>query len=412
MILKPENALKKKRWVFKIDQLGLDPFKFPDETSKEYDDANSKVYNLVSPNIIVSEEIDKEGRRKFALFDNYVQVYRLWEMQTREGSTPHLYELCPYYMKIHFDIDVSRDNFEEASCSFDDMNEMKYTLILEPYLNAIQRKFSEMFPLNYVRESFHRNILVFEAHRENKISFHIIIDGFYLSCRECFIFYEGVCKELLERNMELQSKMADFSVYKKNQSFRMMGCNKVSSNGKNGIKNIYNGPRIQLETGDGFSRETMIKTSFTNEPYRKEVEFIRVFERSLISTTMGCIRLTLNTNSISEKSVKNLKELNPEYSESEAPIEKETVESIITLFFKSPHSMNEKGEKAFVYDKVARGNFICVRRIKENHCIICERKHTSENGWLKSSPTGDVYFHCRRSTGKGINRFYIGNYCP
>ena len=37
--------------------------------------------------------------------------------------------------------------------------------------------FEKLFPLNFDEQTLTDNLLVFEAHRPNKISFHIVIDG-------------------------------------------------------------------------------------------------------------------------------------------------------------------------------------------------------------------------------------------
>ena len=413
MILPPNNAVDRKRWVYKIADLKLDPFKFPDEESKEYSKDSDKVGNLVTPNIIVSEELDKGFGRKYSLFDNYVQVYHLCNLIRKKGFQPHLYEICPYYMKIHFDIDIKEDDLESKSMTMQDLEgDVKYHLILRPFLTTIHKVFGRLFPLNYDPDEFHKTLLVFEAHRFDKISFHIVVDDFYLSCYECYIFYKEVTDELQREGMVMQSEWADPSVYKKNQAFRLFGSNKATMRGKEGTKNIYNGPELSVE-GHVFSRDCMIQSSFKNETYNPSLVNLRILERSLLSHTLGSVRLTMNKDKISKKNQQTLAvSQNPkEYCEVE--LSDDTMKSIMETFNKSPLSKTETGEPAFAFEKVTKQGLIYIKRVRKSFCKICERTHDNENSWLTGNLTGDVYLFCRRAQEAKIRggiKIYVGNY--
>ncbi|MEB3208774.1 MAG: hypothetical protein VKK63_07640, partial [Synechococcus sp.] len=285
-----------KRWKFKLKELELGPFKFSDEVGKEYDQgANSEgVYEREIPNLIVAEEVPG-GARKFALFKHYMEVYRYskWIRETT-GEPSHLYEICPYYMKIHFDIDVGRERVLEYFDSPDKIfeGEFRYHFILKPFLERILDVFEESFPQDFREEEVFKNLLVFEAHREDKISFHVVVDGYYLSCHDCFIFAKKTI-EKLNTGAEFAGSMADFSVYKKNQSFRLMGSNKLDM-GRRAIKEIYSGPSLVIR-GREFSRQGMIESSFGDEPIKQELIVPRIFPRGILSHTLGCHRLSFPT---------------------------------------------------------------------------------------------------------------------
>lgn len=410
MILPVQTPLSRKRWVFKLNDLNLDPLKFSDEESRDYDKESGRVGNLVAPNIVLSEEVAGFDFRKYSLFDNYVQVFQYSQQIRSKGEFPHLYEICPYFTKIHFDLDINRSE-TDLEGEFEKLELNKHEIIIGPYLRTIEKIFIKLFPLNYDPETFARNILVFEAHRPNKkISFHIVLDGYYLSCHESWLVCKEVVDSLFEEGLIQQSEFADFSVYKKNQAFRIFGSNKGSMKGGMGIKEKYSGPDIQLLSGNVFNGTTMVESSFGKEPLDKKLINLRVMERSLISNTLGNIRLTLNRTKVSEtnqqmvlrKSDKMVREIT---------LQDEHIVKIMKVFEQSPLSKNERGESVFAFEKLAPGDVVCIRRLRESFCSICKRTHKNENCWLGISYSREVYLYCRRaqdSPNQDCKRVQVG----
>lgn len=402
-----------KRWKFKLRELELGAFKFADEVGKEYDQgANSEgVYELEVPNLIVAEEVPG-GARKFSLFKHHMEVYRYskWVRETT-GEPSHLYELCPYYMKIHFDIDVGRDRVLDF---FDDPDkifggEFRFHFILKPFLERILDVFEESFPGDFREEEVFKNLLVFEAHRPDKISFHVVVDGYYLSCHDCFIFAKKTV-EKLKSGAEFAGSMADFSVYKKNQSFRLMGSNKLGM-GKRAIKEIYAGPSLMVRDRE-FSRQSMVDSSFAGESIKRDLIVPRIFPRGILSHTLGCIRLYYPASKAGGPGENLRKYVIDQFSvPEERGYTEEELAAILNFFFGTEHSRASDSSRAFGLAKESRG-IICLRRLKKNYCRICEREHDGENPFLTTSPTGDVYYHCRRAreSKRGGFRLYLGNF--
>lgn len=418
MIRKPQESFLRKRWVYKLAELKLDPLKISDDAALKCSDDEAKVGNLVAPNIILSEELVGSGGRRYALFDNYVQVYRLCEHVRSNGDIPHLYEICPYFMKIHFDIDVKRDFFVDTEISENEIDSMfrvsgddkKYFYILRPFLRSIEAVFERFFPDKFNKETIIKDLLVFEAHRPDKISFHIVLDGFYLSCHDCWFFYRAVVEDMVLGGNVLQSQMADFSVYKKNQSFRLFGSNKSTmSSPREGIKRIYNGPSLDVGGNRTFSKESMISSSFRNEPRDERLVNLRILERSLLSHTMGSTRLSIAQTVAKEM---NAKTRTTEKQEENVIMDEGEIAKILNVFFNSAVSKTDSGERSFRFLKyVNRGGLICLNRTKENYCRSCDKRHEAENAFLFCTPTGDVNFVCRRAqeSRKGGSCLYIGN---
>jgi hypothetical protein len=412
MILPLAPSFTKKRWVYKLADLGLDPLKIIDDEGREYDKDSGRVGNLVAPNIIVSEEIEKSDIRKYALFDSYAQVHKYCVWIRNTGKIPHLYELCPYFTKLHFDIDVSKKDVEE-DVDFSQVETTRDEKILLPFLKYIESVFAKLYPLNYSEGGFVDNMLVFEAHRQNeKISYHIVVDGFHVPCHESWLFYKEVTDSMSRDGLEIPAKYADFSVYKKNQNFRLFGSNKSSMRGSAGIKQIYKGADLELSPGKVFSATRMMESSFGNEPYNKELLMLRVLERSLISHTMGTVRLTLNKTSASDKNRQAAMGREDQTYSRTITLKDENVKRIMEVFERSSFFKTETGEPAFEFDKVAPGDLVCVKRIRKSFCSICERTHEGQNSWLERDILGNVHFVCRRAQEariKGGYSRYIGN---
>lgn len=406
MIRKPKETYMEKRWKFKLKDLGLGPFKFADETSEDYDKSKNTegVYELETPKLLIGEEISG-GARRFALFNHAIEVYRYskWLRETT-GEASHLYEICPYYMKIHFDVDVGMDRVEEM---FDDPDQIfggdfRYQFILKPLLGAILDVFEESFPREFDEGGVFDNLLVFEAHRPDKISFHVVLDGYYLSCHDCFLFFRKTI-DRLKTEAEFASLVADPSVYKKNQSFRLMGSNKLGM-GRRGVKEIYAGPPLNIRERE-FSRDGIIRSSFVGgEPIESGLIVPRVFPRGILSNTLGCVRLAFPVSKTTAP--RSLFQAPEERSCSE-----EEVASVLEFFFRTEHSKAADSSRAFSLTKESRG-IICLRRLKKSYCRVCEREHEGDNPFLTTSPTGDIYYHCRRAleAKKGGCRIYIGNF--
>lgn len=407
MIRIPKKTYETKRWVFRLSELGLSPFKYSDEIGERYgetEEESHSVYHLESPNVIVSEELENGGRR-FALFKNYMEVYR-YSKSIREttGEPSHLYEICPYFMKLHFDIDVTKDDISpllgDSESIFE--GEFRYHHILKPYLIAIMNVFQQLFPSEYDETSLFDNLLVFEAHKNTKISFHIVIDGYYLPCYECWLFFKEVVDHLRSR-AEFASEVADHSVYKKNQSFRLLGSNKRAMV-KRAVKEIYSGPPLRIRDRE-FSRQSMIESSFLGEEVKKELIIPRILPRSILSHTMGCIRITFpRTEQPLNVLGKNIEDPRNDVSDDE-------LVGVMRVFANSSLSKTPDGKEAFKFSAITRGGIVCLRRQCKNFCKVCERDHENDNPFLTLSSTGDVYYNCRRAQeSKRGFRYYIGNF--
>lgn len=411
MIQIPKKTYETKRWVFRLSELDLSPFKYSDELGERYEETGEEthsVYHLNTPNIILSEEMENGGRR-FALFKNYMEVYR-YSKNIREttGEPSHLYEICPFFMKLHFDIDVNKDDISPAMGDPESIfgGEFRYHHILKPFLIAIMDVFERLFPSEFDEKTLFDNLLVFEAHKNTKISFHIVIDGYYLPCYECWFFFKEVVDDLRSR-AEFVSEVADHSVYKKNQSFRLLGSNKRNM-GKRAVKEIYSGPSLRIRDRE-FSRQGMIESSFLGEEIKKELIIPRILPRSILSHTMGCVRITIPR----ADKIFDLGKPGNKIEDPRNEVSDEELVGIMKAFTISSLSKTSDGKEAFKFGAITKGGIVCLRRQHKNFCKVCEREHENDNPFLTLSSTGDVYYNCRRAqeSNRGF-RYYIGTALP
>lgn len=197
----------------------------------------------------------EEATRVFGKFEDTMD---LWTFAFADGDRrcgvpmgePHfLHELAYHgHQKPHFDLDVSAkdlhrlieaDEFLVADCPSRDWQYLAYDWLLDTIIRYIELAWISLyttipFPL--------KDVLVLDCVRSDKISFHIIIDGWYhITPQSAGDLHSRVCKllnqahrarnevvsdlssELREAKDGSIASFLDVSVYKTNQTFRIIG---------------------------------------------------------------------------------------------------------------------------------------------------------------------------------------------
>lgn len=223
-------------------------------------------------NILVSKDVhskDKDNnviiKKNFTLFDSHIDLFKFLISIPEQNRV--FYECISSdrvdiaLQKPHFDLDLSSEDFPGIN------KEYAY-LCLQSVLDSIDRVMKN-YNIPYI---FENNCLVFSSHGKSngfdKFSFHIIINNFMHEDNiEAKNFYYLVIAEL---PMEFRFKsFVDGMVYSKFQNFRMLWCQKLSSNR----------PKLL---------DPITKCLSYNEDEADNVKKLRLFEASLISFTNGC----------------------------------------------------------------------------------------------------------------------------
>lgn len=392
MIIKQNHYVVNKRWVYKLDALGLEKSK-----PASNDDTQEIVPIIQPPKLIISEE-SEDKTRKYAVFSGYPELYRYVAYYKHvNGHPPSLYEVCPYYMKMHFDIDMSTEELDE------DIVQNKEIKVLYPILVAFKDVLNNKFNNIFGDRNFVETIIITQSHTLDKISYHIIQDSYFMSNWECRELYEETKKLLQDRKYTIQAECIDSSVYKPNQNFRIYGCCKKN---KKNVKNEYTGPNLVFGEYE-YSHANLIKRLKNKYEIHECItpSSLKILSASLLSNTITCTRLSLDSVVLQSQSTqKNSIRGKTRETNGEDKL-------VCDLFFKNSLSMTPTGEPAFSPSAAITGRILTFSRLRPSHCSLCDRVHDEENIFLKTEINNDVFYYCRRALDnkKKTNKIYIGN---
>ena len=325
--------------------------------------------NLVNAINITSDEnlIDKEKlieeenllvcqqlyTRRYTLFRNFAEFSRFYHSCTEE-------EKCFYEMmreedgrKPYFDIDIDDITFN-------------YHSMIEEIKNVI---------INMIGDKI--KILVFESSTENKLSFHIVLDGVYLQTyKELLIFFDKVREKLKEEYRQY----IDRSVYKSVQQFRILGSHKYM---KTNTKKLRDYLSYKFSIPKKYSKTEIAKFNF-------------ILASSLVTNISSCRVLCGFQPAPEEKNILGTG------SATEGDLE-----DVMKLVYKK----YSYGDFEFQECKEKNGNLLIVlRRLNCSYCQICKRSHENENPYV--TVIGDyrnVTMFCRRNENKeGEALGYLG----
>jgi hypothetical protein len=349
-------------------------------------------------NIIVCQQLKY---RQFAKFENHVEL-----MKYQAKTDPFdncFYEIMTENMKRkpYFDIDIKRYNNSEAE--HEDSKNM---------VNQIKDKILEVIKGSGA-DVEKAQILVYTSHTGKKLSYHIIVHGFYLKDhRECKNFFEAVSDKC---DYSYQGYI-DCSVYKTVQQLRILGSHKYFSRNtkvlSKSMSHNFSIPERYLLFPGG-EKSYMILTSLVSNTV--DCEHLNGFEYTEPDIDYG--RFIYLPESDAERLEFLDKMIKDEESEEDSPNIKRTdkkerivkiklpgkagaaddadLDDVLDVFYKKYPKEAFKFQKSLNYD----GNLIItfIRR-RPTVCNMCQRKHYNENPYVKvSGMTRDLYFHCRRT---------------
>lgn len=202
-------------------------------------------------------------------------------------------------------------------------------------------------------------ILVFSSHGKEKMSNHIILNGYCFKGNEAV---KKIAEDITARIPIEQREFVDLSIYKSLQNFRIVYSRKADGRVK--IPQFFFLPREAFSEKDRFSM---------------------ILSASLITECSSCRLVAVP--GVSE-----------EVHRSKRVIEVDDlkVNEAITLITASYFN----GAFPYVYNGVVNG-FVQLKRIASCYCPLCERSHEADNAFMRVDENSASFF-CYRTKGRKI----------
>ena len=371
------------------------PFLNKQQDPKHKGNSLQENVTIEKENIIICQKLKYLS---FGLFKNYLDfvLYMLKEVPKEQKC---FYELIPGNVpqKPYFDIEFFVSKDVETPCVIDgqltlpekDADEAIRTLV-----NLVQE---EIPPLTSNRS----HILVFTSHKDDKRSYHVVVEGFYFSDNKSNkLFSDKIRKAMPEK----WQGIIDISMYKSMQQFRIAGCCKF---GTDRYKEINKELTINGYFRDKIQSGWIPKV----EPESENHKHLLLIESSLITQTSGCQMLPALLDEKEESSQMLRSGTNKEYSEYFEPLTSENIKEALELCHKLAGL--EYGDPRFPYSYMrviednGESSIILLKRRFASMCRICNRAHQNENPFLIiAGIERDIYLDCRRN--ERAKKLYIG----
>ena len=321
-------------------------------------------------NLIDREKLEQDsivvsnwtGVKKYTVFQNHIKLHEyLFNISHQERCFFEI--LLPHISrKMYFDIDMDKS----ALISSLEKNE-KDEFLQSHFISVIRKAIKILIP----EIAEHGSILIFTSHTSKKLSYHIIIDGWYLqNYEECKVFYERFVEHIPEEWVDF----FDETVYKKTQQFRIVWNHKYEKE---------NTKRLNQELSYNFK----IPSRYGSDKGKN----LYILFSSLIGRTEKCKMLT---GFASEKRQRGMLLSSGAASEND-------LEAVMNIF--QQDSQFKKGPFDMISVVEENGNLIIPLKSHGSYeCETCQRFHEAENPYLiVKGDEREIYFDCRRSTSFG-----------
>jgi hypothetical protein len=348
-------------------------------------------------NIIICQKLKYLS---FACFPNYLDFVKYMLLET----PPELrcfYELIPGNspQKPYFDIEFFTSKSISSPEYIDGQLVLPENEADEAIRELVQLIQNELPSLS----SNKSHILVFTSHKDDKRSYHIVVEGFYFSDNKS----NKLFSEKIRRNMsQTWQGIIDTSMYKSMQQFRIAGCCK------------YETSRFKV-----ISKELTVNGLTTScngwipkiEPESENHKMLLLIEASLITQVSGAQMLPALLDDKEQNSEFLRSGEKKDYSEFFEHLSSENIKEALTLCHKVAGL--EYGDPRFPYSYMrtvednGESSIILLKRRFASMCRICNRPHENENPFLIiAGIERDIYLDCRRNE-KG-KKFYVGKLGP
>lgn len=315
--------------------------------------------------LVIARDVDNTATKQYTVFKSYIDFGRMFQMTPVKDR--NFYEIISGTrpQRVYFDIDIEIDNQERIG------EEVKDNLI-----DVLKAEIPDLIP--------NRDIVVLSSHSNKKESYHIILRNHSTGSN---LEAQALSSVIHEKMSPEYSKYIDRSVYSKNRCFRIIGSSKRGKNTPLLFEEswLYRGEKMEFP--------------FIETPIDLIHRYMLHLEASLITQTVGTRILEPRTMVLPPKPPMSSEDLN-----------EDQVKGALTLYAGALGYTLES--KMFPYTFTgSKGNIIVLRRNRPAICLVCNRKHDSENPYLTvTGPKDYVNLYCRRAISEGRTRksFFLG----
>lgn len=335
----------------------------------DYLSDEDKVFHLIVSFINV------EGRRFYTSFESHSDFLHYMLKLPKEKRCFHEVVIEKRIQKMRFDLDIKRYKYFEGQI----VGEVKEEEVQKFFDELIEASIAEFEAMNMKLDP-KENILVFSSHGKEKWSYHIIIDGFYCETHQDA---GELFKKITSRMSKDHLDWLDPSIYSVNHCLRILGS----------VKESQSELRVKVLEKKWRFKDKEIEFEYPEEPKHENHRLALEFERSFLTLIMNCYPIpSLVQKQVLDGVIKK---------------EKQAEEEILDYAFRLFKSIY--GDVCSYFGSM--GNMIMLSRNYPSGCPICDRVHEKDNAFLSvksvMSETDvlfkyDIYFHCRRSSGKKI----------
>jgi len=342
--------------------------------------------------------------KHFVAFERQNHIYQFLESINKIDR--NYYEvLSNYARKPYFDVDITGDNIKDIKCeelknqNIKDIGETAICDLLDRIEIVMKKYYKDFDPSNCID--------IYESHRKNKQSYHLIINNYKISSDgnlNKFNPFKEFFNEVVNQDLtdKYGKNIFDNSVYGKSNEFRLLGNSKIL------LKRVLKkGGNILYKKciGNNFKKYCNCNFYITNKGDDKELRsrmfnifynsFVSVLRNSFHDETFREIPIILQENKLSKKILMS------------DILSDKIIMGMWNVFDKTRPDLSKNFEPTEYYSD----NSLMIKRIKPSYCTLCKRTHNNCGNYL-SCHDHKIFYNCKRAHDAKIKPFsiYISDY--